>query len=87
MSGLAPDKLQKGFKYLFNKSVNVYITEKRLDKAAQLIYETDFNVSELVYSVGFSSRSYFSKIFKRYFGVLPSQCVTNPQLINKVIAS
>ncbi|WP_418604430.1 helix-turn-helix domain-containing protein [Hwangdonia sp.] len=87
ISGLSSDKLQKGFKYLFNKSVNVYITEKRLEKAAQLIYETDFNVSELVYSVGFSSRSYFSKIFKRYFGVLPSQCVTNPQLINKVIAS
>ncbi|WP_369993860.1 helix-turn-helix domain-containing protein [Winogradskyella sp.] len=55
--------------------------KKRLDKAAQLIQETDYNVSELVYSIGFSSRSYFSKIFKQRFGVLPSQCVSDPNLL------
>ncbi|WP_052467159.1 helix-turn-helix transcriptional regulator [Psychroserpens damuponensis] len=81
ISGLNATKLQVGFKYLFDKTVSTYITEKRLERAAKLIFESELNVSELVYSVGFSSRSYFSKIFKNYFGVLPSQCKTNPQLL------
>ena len=81
ISGLNPSKLQLGFKYLYGKTVSTFVTEKRLERAAKLIYDTDLNVSELVYSVGFTSRSYFSKIFKNHFGVLPSQCITNPDLL------
>ena len=81
ISGLNPAKLQVGFKYLYNKTVSTFVTQKRLEKAAKLIIESDFNVSELVYSVGFSSRSYFSKIFKNHYGVLPSRCLTNPELL------
>ncbi|MBR9915551.1 MAG: helix-turn-helix transcriptional regulator [Algicola sp.] len=81
VSGLNPSKLQAGFKYLYGKTVSHYVTEKRLEKAAKLIYESDLNVSELVYSVGFTSRSYFSKIFKNHFGVLPSKCIANPELL------
>lgn len=81
ISGLSASKLQLGFKYLFDKTVSTYITEKRLQKAASLIYEAELNVSELVYSVGFTSRSYFSKIFKNYYGILPSKCVSNPEMI------
>ncbi|WP_430468555.1 helix-turn-helix domain-containing protein [Winogradskyella ouciana] len=84
ISGLNPAKLQLGFNYLFNATISSYVRDKRLDKAAQLIKETDYNVSELVYSIGFSSRSYFSKIFKQKFGVLPSQCVSNPSLLMAV---
>ncbi|MCK8481997.1 helix-turn-helix domain-containing protein [Psychroserpens algicola] len=81
IAGLNASKLQIGFKYLYDKTVSNYVTEKRLEKAAKLIYESDLNVSELVYSVGFSSRSYFSKIFKNHFGVLPSKCISNPDLL------
>lgn len=84
ISGLNPAKLQLGFNYLFNTTISSYVRDKRLEKAAQLIMETDYNVSELVYSIGFSSRSYFSKIFKQKFGVLPSQCVSNPNLLMAV---
>ncbi|MEM5566821.1 AraC family transcriptional regulator [Psychroserpens sp. AS72] len=82
ISGLNSTKLQAGFKYLYDKTVSVYVTEKRLEKAAKLIFESDLNVTELVYSVGFSSRSYFTKIFKNHYGVLPSQCKSNPELLS-----
>ncbi|WP_179345820.1 helix-turn-helix domain-containing protein [Winogradskyella ursingii] len=81
LTGLNPAKLQLGFNYLFNKTISVYIKDKRLDKAAELIRETDYNVSEIVYSVGLSSRSYFTKIFKNRFGVLPSECISDPNLL------
>ena len=84
LSGLNAAKLQIGFKYLFDKTISCYVREKRLEKAVNLIKETEYNVSELVYSVGFTSRSYFSKIFKERYGVLPSQCVSNPNLLMAV---
>lgn len=77
ISGLGSIKLQKGFNYLFNKSVNVFIVEKRLEKAAQLLEQGNLNISEIVYSIGFTSRSYFSKIFKNRYGVSPSLALKN----------
>ena len=73
ITGLNPAKLQMGFKYLYKTSVNNYITQKRLEKASELITQTDLNVSEVTYQVGFSSRSYFTKIFKERFGMKPSE--------------
>ena len=84
VSGLNASKLQVGFKYLYNKTINTFVTDKRLEMAGRLILESDFNVSELVYSVGFTSRSYFSKIFKKYYGVSPSKCITNPNLLSLI---
>nr|WP_313790335.1 AraC family transcriptional regulator [Allomuricauda sp.] len=34
---------------------------------------TEMNISEVVYSIGFTSRSYFSKIFKERYGLSPSE--------------
>ncbi|WP_245585041.1 helix-turn-helix domain-containing protein [Psychroserpens burtonensis] len=33
----------------------------------------DLNVSQVVYSIGFTSRSYFSKIFKEKYGITPNE--------------
>lgn len=76
MSGLGPSKLQMGFNYLYDTSVNNYITEKRLEKAAELLQTNEMNISEIVYQIGFNSRSYFSKIFKRRYGISPSDVLT-----------
>ena len=35
--------------------------------AEELIKTTDLNISEIVYTVGLTSRSYFCKIFKSFF--------------------
>ena len=70
--GLSPKKLQAGVHYLYGYSVNNYITNVRLEMAKELIYTTDKNVSDICYEVGYSSRSYFSKLFNERFGKLPS---------------
>lgn len=74
ITGLNPSKLQAGFQYLYGKSVNAFITESRLARALHLIQQSELNISEVVYSVGFNSRSYFTKIFKKRFRILPSEC-------------
>ncbi|WP_447641660.1 MULTISPECIES: hybrid sensor histidine kinase/response regulator transcription factor [Chitinophagaceae] len=49
------------------------IRQIRLQKAAQLLKERKYTVSEVCYKVGFSDIDYFRKIFKSMFGILPSE--------------
>lgn len=72
-SGLSPNKLQEGFKFMHSRTVSDFIRHTRLEKAEQLIKFTDLNISEVVYSIGLTSRSYFCKIFKKKYKYSPKQ--------------
>jgi AraC-like DNA-binding protein len=56
-------------------SANELIRKLRLQKAEQLLQQKWEPVSQVAYEVGFSNLSYFSKVFKDEFGVLPSEYV------------
>lgn len=71
--GLSPAKMQTAFKTLYNRTVVDYIRNVRVEKAEELIRDTDMTISEVVYAVGFSSRSYFSKIFKKKYNCNPKK--------------
>ena len=53
-----------------------YIRKLRLRKAAVLLEEDKFTISEVMYLVGYSNSSYFSKNFAEEFGVTPREFVT-----------
>lgn len=71
-TGISIPHLQEGFKEMHGHTVTNFIREVRLKKAEALIKETDLNISEIVYSIGLSSRSYFSRIFKKKYKCSPS---------------
>jgi len=71
--GLTPAKLQEGFKLMHDSTVNNYIRDVRVSKSEELMKTTDMNISQILYSLGFSSRSYFSKIFKERYQLSPKQ--------------
>ena len=54
-------------------SASHYIRSLRLNVAKKLLEETELNVSEVAYKVGFSSPSYFSQMFKEKFGFAPRE--------------
>lgn len=72
-SGLTPAKLQEGFKALFGRTVSNFIKNVRVELAERLIKTSDLSISEIVYTIGFSSRSYFSKIFKEKYNCSPKE--------------
>lgn len=47
----------------------------RLKRAAEILREGKYKVNEVCYLVGFSSTSYFAKVFQKQFGVLPKDFV------------
>lgn len=58
---------------IFGMSPNKYITNQRLERAAELLVEGRYNVTEVAYQVGFATPSYFYKCFKQKYGVMPSK--------------
>jgi transcriptional regulator GlxA family with amidase domain len=45
----------------------------RMERARTLLKQTDRPITEIALSCGFSSASYFSTVYQRYFGLLPRQ--------------
>lgn len=83
LSGLSAAKLQEGFKFLYQRTVSDFVRNVRLERAQKLMEETDMNISEIVYSIGLTSRSYFCKIFKEKYGCNPKsfKSKTHPSAI------
>ena len=57
---------------MYGRTVTEYIRHVRLEAARDLINTSELNISQIVYTIGFSSRSYFSKIFKAKYNISPS---------------
>ena len=60
-------------KALTGESVNEFIRDVRLKRAAQYLEQGDMRISDVMYGVGFSSHSYFTKCFREKFGVSPKE--------------
>ncbi len=69
--GTNVNKLQEGFKYMFNLTVNKYVQQVKLEAAKEMLSNSDQNISQIVALIGLNNRSYFSKIFKEKYGVSP----------------
>ena len=70
---LSRSQFYRKIKALTNQTANEFLRNIRLQKAKQIIEKGNNNISEVCYEVGFSSPSYFTKCFKSYFGVLPTE--------------
>ncbi|MFB9277335.1 helix-turn-helix domain-containing protein [Cohnella cellulosilytica] len=65
--------LSRLFKKEIGESLIDYLTRLRIDKARQLLMETDYIVLEIATRVGFGDASYFSNTFKRLTGLSPRE--------------
>jgi len=70
--GMSRTQLHRKLKALIGKSPSQYLRAVRLTCAKNMIEEEKGNISEIAYSVGFSSPAYFTKCFKDEFDYPPS---------------
>ena len=54
-----------------------FVDSIRLKKAAELLIHSEMNISEVAYTIGHSNPQYFSKWFKAYYKVSPSEYILN----------
>ncbi|HHX62762.1 MAG TPA: AraC family transcriptional regulator [Epulopiscium sp.] len=61
------------FKKLTGKTFVEYVNYIRLTEAEKLLLTTNLNVTQIAFATGFSSASYFIKIFKKQKGLSPNK--------------
>lgn len=73
LSGISNKPIYRKVKQLTGMSPVEFIKTIRMKKAAMLLQQKKFTVAEVMYMVGFSNHSYFSKCFQAEFGKTPRQ--------------
>ncbi|MBQ8702161.1 MAG: response regulator [Prevotella sp.] len=63
----------KKVKQLTGKTPNDYIKELRMQRATELLKDDTQTIAQVAYQVGIDDPYYFSKLFKSYYGISPSQ--------------
>ncbi len=76
---MSPTSLYRKWKKESEESLNNLISRLRFEEAIKLIEEEDLTISEAAYSVGFNHLSYFSKSFKKMYGVPPQEYLSMNQ--------
>ena len=74
--GLNDRKLKQGFHQVFDTTVFGYLHEYRMVTAMKLLAQGNTNVERVIRSVGYASRSSFSRAFKQRFGASPRNYLT-----------
>lgn len=71
--GLSRGHLHRKIKELTGTTPVDFLRNYRLGKAAELLRQKNFSISEVAYRTGFTSPAYFSKCFKAAYGVTPTE--------------
>ena len=71
--GIGGKQLYRKMKAITGRTPVEYIREMRMSRAAELLSQGKFSVSEVMYTVGFSNSSYFSKCFSKEYGMTPTE--------------
>ncbi|WP_339165836.1 response regulator [Paenibacillus sp. FSL R5-0341] len=70
---LHPVYFSKLFKQETGENVSNYISKKRLEKASQLLQDSELRVNDIAQMVGYRKNQYFIQLFKVEYGVTPYQ--------------
>ncbi len=71
---LSPGYLSAIFKEETGVNLNRFIRDIRMNKAKELLENTNMKISQISKSVGISNNSYFCRSFREYFGSTPESC-------------
>ena len=74
LCNMSQQYLRRLFHNAYGVSPAVYIRNKRLQFARELLQSGEYAVSQASQAAGFNDLAYFSREFKAAFGILPSQC-------------
>ena len=70
--GISRAQLHRKMKEMTGISPSEFIRNIRLEQAARLLREQKINVTQVTYIVGFANLAHFSTVFRKHFGVSPS---------------
>jgi AraC-like DNA-binding protein len=73
--GISRAQLHRKMKEMTGLPVSEFIRNIRLEQAVRLLKEQKVNVTQVAYAVGFSNLAHFSTVFRKQFGVSPTEYI------------
>ena len=70
---ISPYYFSKLFKEDTGEGFVEYVTRIRIDKAKELLSESEYSMKEICSMVGYSDPNYFSRIFRKTVGISPTE--------------
>lgn len=81
----SPFHFHRVFKFITGETVNGYVTRRRIEKSALDLLHKNITITEIAHQFGFSDNSSFSKTFKKYYGISPTNFrKQNPNRFSKI---
>lgn len=72
---LSPQHFSKTFKEVTNFNYVEWVNNLRITKAKEIMNQEDYTIGEVGTMVGFPNANYFSRIFKKYVGISPTEYI------------
>ncbi len=70
---LSPTHLQREFESVFGISLSAYVRKQKLKRSLELLRNSELQISDIAYEVGFGHESSFIRAFKREYGKTPGE--------------
>ena len=78
-AGISRSHLHRKMKEMTGLTVHDFIQNIRMEQAARLLVEQKINITQVAYTVGYSSQPSFSAAFRKHFGVSPTEYISQHQ--------
>lgn len=69
---LSHTQVYRKIKALTGKTPSAFIRHIRLQKSLDLLKNSDMNITEIAFEVGYNDSNYFSRVFSKEFGITPT---------------
>lgn len=85
IASFSPFHFHRIFKAMTGETLNEFVTRRRIEKSALDILHKDLTISEVSHIYGFSDNSAYTKTFKKYYGISPTEFkIQNPNRFTKI---
>ncbi|MGX5819095.1 helix-turn-helix domain-containing protein [Chitinophaga lutea] len=71
--GVSPSKFKTIFRRIFKTSYHQYLVQRKMEKAKELLRQEAASITEVAYSLGYSSCSHFTRLFRKNFHISPQE--------------
>jgi len=71
--GINQRRIANSIQQAFGCNFKTYVNQIRINESKRLLQESDLNMGEIAFKVGFSSQSHFNRVFKGIVGISPSE--------------
>jgi AraC-like DNA-binding protein len=73
VAGLSVHHFARQFKQTAGVTPHYYLTQKRVERAQEMLAKTDLPLSEIAYATGFTDQSHLARHFRRMLGTTPRE--------------